>query len=308
MINPLDKLEPLLKAAIGKQVRLVDYTIANHQHDYWVLLARLQHPSIEVLIKLAGSEAQMACQFDRTVAINHLVTQATTIPMPEVIAVDITLQHWPWRYLIRTSLPGIEWMILRQQLKGADLAQAYRQIGDAVGQLHRIDFPAFGQIDSHGTVEHPESSCLAALKSHATRILPNQRLLDAFLEVLQQRSKWFEDPQTAGLCHEDLHHANILFSKQAGEWRLATILDFDKAWAGPAESDLARLEIWRGMTSPDFWAAYRALRTLDDGYLQRRPLYQLLWCLEYANPTPEHLEDTRLVCQELGCPVIESFD
>jgi fructosamine-3-kinase len=62
------------------------------------------------------------------------------------------------------------------------------------------------------------------------------------------------------------------------------------------------------MTSPDFWEMYFRLRHLDADYIQRRPIYQLLWCLEYARSTPQHLADTRRVCSELGISVIESFD
>ena len=316
IMSDFDEIVPLLKATLGTQVRLVDCRVANCQPDYRVLLARLRHPDLKVVIKLAGPTAQMAGQFERTAAIYRLVARSSTLPVPEVLAVDVSMLAWPWRYLILTSLPGIEWRILRRRLKRAEGAAAqgaaaHREIGAAVGQLHRIGFPAFGPIGGSGQVQQSsDASILPALKKHAARIIPTPRLLDAFLDALERRSKWFEQHQEASLCHEDLHHSNILFEKQGGEWRLSAILDFDKAWAGPPESDLARLEIWRGMTSPDFWAAYLDVRAaaVDDGYLQRRPVYQLLWCLEYANPTPAHLADTRQVCQELGCPVIKSFE
>ena len=190
----------------------------------------------------------------------------------------------------------------------AELARAYRQIGDAVGQLHNIQFPAFGEIDALGQVSQPDPSCLAALRRRAVKIIQKPRLQEAFLAALEQRAGCFEGVSYSGLCHEDLHGYNILFHQQDGEWRLSAILDFDKAWAGSPETDLGRLEIWRGMTSPEFWAAYRALRPLEEGYAQRRPLYQLLWCLEYADPKLQHLADTRRVCKELSVPVIEVFD
>lgn len=307
-MSDLNALAPLLRTVIGPQTRLVDYQVANQEPDYWVLLARLSQPDLEVVIKLAGPAAQMAAQFDRTAAINRLVAQSTTIPMPEVLGVDATLQKWPWRYLIYTFLPGSEWRDVRGQLTGPELALAQRQIGDAVAQLHQITFPAFGEIGSDGQVAQPTLSCLAALKRHAARIILSPRLQEAFLSALELRSACFEPIQEIGLCHEDLHHGNILFTQRAGHWQLATLLDFDKAWAGPPESDLARLEIWRGMTSLDFWAAYQARRSVDDGYVQRRGIYQWLWCLEFARSTPAHLADTRQVCQELGCPVIENFD
>lgn len=305
-----DVVHSLLKAALGSQVRLVECQKVNHGPGYWVFLAQLRHPDMDVVIKLAGPEAQMAGQFDRTAAIHRLVAQYTSIPMPETIAVDVTCQAWPWRYMIREAQPGVEWAFVRNEMDAVELAGAYRQIGEAAAQLHQIGFPAFGMIDALGQVDSPDLSCPSALRQHASRIIKNLRLQDVFLAVLEQRLSWFEPIQQAGLCHEDLHGYNILFEKQSGKWKLSAILDFDKAWAGHTESDLARLDFWRGMTSPDFWVAYQAIagRALQDGYLYRRAVYQLLWCLEYARATPEHVADTWQVCQELNIPKIERFD
>lgn len=36
------------------------------------------------------------------------------------------------------------------------------------------------------------------------------------------------------------------------------------------------------------------------GYAERRAMHQLLWCLEYAHPTRQHLADTARVCAALG--------
>jgi fructosamine-3-kinase len=307
-IDHPDEIAPLLQSAVGKQARLDDCRVINEDEDYWVLFIRLSHPDIDVVLKLAGPKARMASQFDRTAAIHELVAQKTTIPMPETIAVDVSREKWPWRYLIRAYLPGTEWIYLCNQMTKLELAGAYRQIGEAIGQLHRIAFPAFGELDSLGQVVNPDPDCLSALTRHAAHIIRSPRLLEAFLAALERRAAWFNGVAKSRLCHEDLHGYNILFSRVAGEWRLATILDFDKAWAGHIETDLARLELWTGMTSPDFWEMYSRLSQVDADYHQRRPIYQLLWCLEYARSTPQHLADTRRVCCELGIPVIDAFD
>ena len=89
-----------------------------------------------------------------------------------------------------------------------------------------------------------------------------------------------------------------------GNWHLAGVLDFDSAWAGNPESDLARLELWRGMMHPSFWSTYAAEHRVADSYASRRALLQLLWCLEYAHPTREHNAVTAGVCGELGIPPI----
>jgi fructosamine-3-kinase len=188
-----------------------------------------------------------------------------------------------------------------------ELADAYGQMGRAVAQIHAINFPFFGEFYNDGSIQDGEPF-LSALEARSHLFVRSERLRDLFLSVLDQNEQLFRDVPTPSLCHEDLHAYNILFERQSGGWRLATILDFDKAWAGHNEIDLARLDFWRGMVSPDFWLAYKATHAIDDLYLQRRPIYQLLWCLEFAKPISQHLADTRRVCTELGLPPIDRFD
>ncbi len=195
---------------------------------------------------------------------------------------------------------------MRGQMNGEELASAYRQIGEAVAQLHAIRFPGFGELAADGTIESG-APCLTALADRARNFIKSEHSRDLILSVLHENSSLFTDVRNASLCHEDLHGHNILFHFEEGQWRLATILDFDKAWAGHAESDLARLELWRGMMGGEFWEAYAKLHPLDGLYQRRRPIYQLLWCLEYARPTAEHLADTNDVCAELGLACIEYF-
>ncbi len=197
-------------------------------------------------------------------------------------------------------------MQVRERMNRHELAEAYQQIGEAVAQLHAIHFPAFGELSTDGTVSHG-APYLTTLGERARRFVQNERLRDLFLSVLEQSADLFSDVRDPGLCHEDLHGHNILFRLEEGGWRLATILDFDKAWAGHNESDLARLEFWRGMLGQAFWPAYERIHRIDPLYQKRRPIYQLLWCLEYAQPTAEHLADTRRVCAELGLGPIEHF-
>jgi aminoglycoside phosphotransferase (APT) family kinase protein len=307
-IVSLDELSQLLQQTLGTKVELADYRIGNWHHDYIVLLVELRHPSIEVVVKLAGPEAPFACPFERTAVLHRLVATGTNIPMPEVLAVDTSYQTWPWRYFIRTRIPGQEWTVVERQMTQAERSNAYQQIGNAVAQLHTIGFSAFGEVGVDGSVQG-DKPYLTALTAHARAIIKHARLRDLFLSVLEKQRALFCDVRDASLCHEDLHKHNILFQYRQGRWHLAAILDFDKAWAGHHETDLARLEFWRGMTSNQFWGAYQAIHPVEPLYEQRRPIYQLLWCLEFARPTAEHLADTQRLCVvELGLPRLEHFE
>jgi aminoglycoside phosphotransferase (APT) family kinase protein len=304
---PREILLPLLRQTFGPKVALVACQIAKQLPDYLVLLVRLRHPALQIVVKLAGPNAPRAPAFDRTAMLHRLVADRTSIPMPEILAVDVSCRDWPWRYLIRTHVPGLEWAAVRRRLSADELAGAYCQIGEAVAQLHAIRFPAFGRLAADGRVLGG-STYPPALRAHAEGCIEAPRWRDLFFSALDRHRHLFLDVRDAALCHEDLHQHNILFQARQGRWHLATILDFDKAWAGHPETDLARLDLWAGMANREFWEAYQATCPVHPLYRQRRPVYQLLWCLECAWPTPEHVATTRRLCEALGLPRFEGFE
>ena len=133
-----DQLVALFQQIFGNKVVMLRQIIAKQQHDYLVLIIWLRYPTMKLVVKLAGPEAAMASRFDRTAMLHHLVTSNTSVPMPEILAVDVSCRVFPWRYLIRVYLTGREWWALQQHLSPVELAEAHRQIGAAVAQLHGI--------------------------------------------------------------------------------------------------------------------------------------------------------------------------
>lgn len=124
-------------------------------------------------------------------------------------------------------------------------------------------------------------------------------------QLVQNASLWAHVLRPA-ITHNDLHGFNVLFHPDRPV-EVSGILDFDKAWGGPAESDLARMELWRGMSSPSFLAACRDHVPELAGYSERRPFYQLLWCLEFAQNTQDHLDTTNVLLARLGLPSLNRF-
>ncbi|MFL5628894.1 MAG: phosphotransferase family protein [Ktedonobacteraceae bacterium] len=297
----------LLRQILGSNVEVVDAVVANRHDDYLVLLVTLRSPALAVVVKLAGPRAPYPYPFDRTAMFYRLVATSTSIPMPDVLAVDVSYKTWPWRYLIKTYIPGRQWADVQSQMDAREMQDAYRQIGQAVAELHTIPFADFGEVDIDGCVQS-KGGYLAVLAERARQRITHPHLADLFLRVVDDHTELFSDISNPCLCHEDLHKFNILFQLVDGRWRLATILDFDKAWAGHHESDLARLELWKGMVGEGFWSAYKAYCPIADAYIQRRLIYQLFWCLEYAKPSPEHIADTQHICQLLGIPPLTHFE
>jgi aminoglycoside phosphotransferase (APT) family kinase protein len=296
-------LTDLLRSTIGTSTAIAEYHVVLRREDYAVVVVTLVSPALSVVVKLAGPQAPIACPFDRTEAIVALVRRHTSVPTFNVLACDVSYREWPWRYMVMTHMPGTTWRAAQPDRVLETQRGLYQALGHAVGQLHTIHFPAFGEIDTSGGVSSG-SLLISALEQRAVRRIVDARHVALFSSVLRERAAAFAQAPGPVLCHEDLNPHNLLLQHDAGSWQITAILDFDSAWAGCPESDLARLDLWRGMMGEGFREAYEAITPLAPGYWERRPVYQLLWCLEFADPSPQHLDDTAGVCAELGIPLV----
>lgn len=296
-------LADLMRQTFGPVCRIAECRAVKRETDYMVLIARLEHPDLRVVVKLAGQMAALPSTFDRSAAIIRLVRTHTNVPNSGVIAVDVSYGRWPWRYLISTYQPGQTWRSVRPHLNTGELRDAYRQIGAAVATLHDIPFMQFGEVAPDGSVPFGQPY-VTALSERARRRIPNRAYGERYMALLRERSYLFADVSEPRLTHEDLNPNNMLFQRnyENNRWELSGILDYDSAWAGCHESDLARLELWRGMTDDGFWEGYKSILGVPPAYPHRRLLYQLLWCLEYNSSAPQHAADTRRICLALDVP------
>jgi aminoglycoside phosphotransferase (APT) family kinase protein len=105
------------------------------------------------------------------------------------------------------------------------------------------------------------------------------------------------------LCHDDLQHTNLIFRAGRGSWKLAAVLDWDKARAGPPESHVARMAFWDDMTGDGFRDVDKPEVPPAEERAERALIYQLLWCLEYPVSTPRHRADTASLCRRLGIAI-----
>lgn len=289
----------LVQRLFGACCTVTRASVVHRRQDYVVTIAHLAHPMMDVVIKRAGPGALLPAHFDRTAVLHQLVRSHTDVPIPESLAADVSYHHWPWRYLVATYVPGLTWSETRRRMDAASSRDLFSQLGRAVALLHTIHFPGFGEVPTTSTAMG-HNHYLDALKERAKDRIADPSQAARFVALLEERAMLFTTVAQAGLTHEDLNPNNILVRREHGRWSLAAILDFDCAWAGNPESDLARLEFWRGMMGSGFWEAYSAVNVVAETYPDRRRLYQLLWCLEYASATPQHAEDTRRVCTDLA--------
>jgi aminoglycoside phosphotransferase (APT) family kinase protein len=182
-----------------------------------------------------------------------------------------------------------------------EFAAAHRALAETLQGVQSVRFAAFGELDRHGQPAVGQD-VVSALHQRAELRVHDTRARAAFHQLLNRDVALFSSQQAATLCHDDLHHGNVLFRMSPDGWRLVALLDWDKAWAGPAESDVARLAFWDDMTGPGFWEVYPALSETDDNAAQRALIYQLLWCLEYDDGSARHAADTTRLRRLLAVP------
>jgi hygromycin-B 7''-O-kinase len=294
-------VEDVLRVVLGPQCHVDGVHVLTADGGYCVLRVELRTPDRTVVVKLCDPDDPRASGFARAAAFARLVLGRSDVPIYDVIAVDASGDRSPWAYFITSQIDGRHWNEVTPFLDPGDQRALYEQLGRAVASLHSLRFPCYGAMAADGAIV-PAARYLDALAAWAEQHIADRAYAALFLGLLQERAELFADIGTPQLTHEDLNPNNLLVSHADGAWRLAGVLDFDKAWAGCGESDLARLELWRGMTGDAFWQGYISTLPIPAGYSDRRALYQLLWCLEYARPTAEHIADTAAVCSALGIP------
>lgn len=254
-------------------------------------------PAPSLVLKLMRVEQRPATDLARTAAVMARAA-AAGVPVPRVLAADGSGAVDGWQHLLQEQVAGRPWQAVRPLLGPAELAAAHAAIARAAVALRTVSLDGYGELGPD--LVPAGEGLVAALRRRARLRTPPGAALELAEALLDRTAPLLAGSPPATLCHDDLHHHNLVFGPAGGGWRLRAVLDWDKAWAGPAEADLARLAFWDDMTGPGFWPVYRAAVPARDGEDERLPVHQLLWCLEHPARTARHRADTAALCRRFG--------
>lgn len=206
------------------------------------------------------------------------------VPVPRTVAARVvggTQVH------VTEHVAGSRWSEVHP---GADAGSRRVVLGalvDVLERLRGVAQPGFGDLG-----EPPAGERDALLRRTRARVPAGWRLRAAE-RALDRHGALFDGAHGAVLVHGDLHHANVLVRPAGPGWALAAVLDWDSAWAGPADADAARAALWDAMPGSP------ADADGDD----RTAVQQLLWCLEYRAGGARHRADTGRLAARLGVPL-----
>lgn len=193
---------------------------------------------------------------------------ASGIPVPEVLHVDCSERHFPFRFIVMSSIEGIllQDAALQQERENAVL----RDVGRLLIRLHETTIAGFGLLDDElylnaGEVRGVRDDWYEPLRSEAiasaTRLVQDgvvgkQEAAPVFERLTHSTHKPSQDA-TGRLLHGDLGRGAIFVEPATG--RLTGIIDFNARQGGPPEWEMAVFLIWEDA---------RKLRPVVEGYLE----------------------------------------
>lgn len=162
------------------------------------------------------------------------------------------------------------------QVFGSNLAQLHRQNSH---ELYGCKFNNYiGHTPQLNTMCNTWSDFFAENRiGHMLHLLANQGIRFVDIDAAVDHIKvWLKDhTPLSSMLHGDLWRGNIGFFKEQG-------VIFDPAfYYGDRETDIAMTELF-GRLPSQFYEAYNNSWPLDEGYKERKPLYQLYHILNHA--------------------------
>jgi hygromycin-B 7''-O-kinase len=196
---------------------------------------------------------ELSWKLEKEVFLLELV--AGRVPVPEIV---YTTQG----ILVMTRLPGRP-----ARFTGDDPIAVSRQLGLLLRQLHAIEFDSFGYIETRVTSPLPTNLGYMRRRIDGKVRSGPPHLHDSLERYFAEREAAFEGCETAVLCHNDAHDANVLVEngRITGliDWENAVaadpIFDLAKAWAfsdGRSDETLAALLEGYGPLRPDWREAF----------------------------------------------------
>lgn len=210
------------------------------------------------------------------------------IPVPELLACDVSMERHPVRYQIFEHIPYPD-LNKHDQADKLDRDTVGRQVGDILARLHGIQLDGFGFFDTaqlassdtvHGLDTSNRDYFLKCLDAHLAYLrdvgfLSVEQVRE--IEQLIARHDALLELDRGSLLHKDMAFWNLLGSPEQVE----AVIDWDDVVSGDPVDDLS---IVRCFYDDDVWLplldSYRAVRSLPADFDARLAMYlmrNMLW-------------------------------
>ncbi|MBD3344556.1 MAG: phosphotransferase [Chitinivibrionales bacterium] len=213
-------------------------------------------------------------------AIHKLLREKTSVPVPEIIAFDETLQIIPNDFIIMSRLPGTP----LSQSSGVKSERTMHQVGACLAQVHALTAETYGYIGDHHPMK-PQPTWHDAFQEMWNRMIDDivavgyysEQEADTLRTLLSTHDGLFDRPVQSSLLHMDIWAQNLLVENTGN---LTGIVDWDRALWGDPEIEFAVLD-YCGVSTPSFWKGYGRERDQSPEAQIRNAFYLLYEIQKY---------------------------
>jgi aminoglycoside phosphotransferase (APT) family kinase protein len=159
------------------------------------------------------------------------------LPVPELIAADVTGDKSGTTYLVYRYVPGHTFREIRDRGSARDMADAAGAIGrslSVLGNFKASSLRDIGLLQRFGICKDDFHSPLLREHLGVNDWLLLEELHAEWSSVLQNL------PNDGALIHGDFNHRNIVLKNPTGTWEVACVLDWELASSGSFLWDAAR--------------------------------------------------------------------
>lgn len=264
-------------------------------------------PDERVAVSLCDDPAHEP-QFAVEPRVMELVRRETDLPVPAVLASDLTKRAVPYPYFVTRAVEGYDprrrYRYLPRRVREDLLVQAGRYLGE----LHaRVELAAAGRLrpaSGRGVAVDAEASWPTFLERSMREWSASldggrfEDLVPTFEAVADDCSTVLDGAFAPVLLHFDYRPANLLVRDD----EVVAVLDWGLARAGHAEYDFFKFEknfllaqfetpAIRDAHREAVYRGYRSVHGLDPGWRRRRAFYRVAYKLESVRSFPRWTRD-----------------
>ncbi|MHB1456782.1 MAG: phosphotransferase family protein [Armatimonadota bacterium] len=252
LVTPVSQseLESMCKSAFGNGMNLVYSAQVDGVQFNTCYHVRITNPELEAILRIAPPDGRPLFSYERTMMLAepHIYDMIRTagVPMPEILALDAsrTASTRPFMFVkfinsVRLNDPSIP---------QSAQPQLQKELGRYTAMIHGITGSQFGWPEADGGIRGDTSWAsvfiglmgeICARSADAGVISTDESF--RIVGILKGNRTVFDMIREPRLVHNDIWAPNVMVHERNGEWRIAVILDADRAMFADREMEFA---IW----------------------------------------------------------------
>jgi aminoglycoside phosphotransferase (APT) family kinase protein len=215
----------------------------------------------------------------------------SSVPVPQVVALDTSGLRAPYSYLILTYLPGQPLIDLWPTLSPEAREKVAFEAGAHLARIHNVSLDFYGNLGLNqqrfnNFYEYAIDFCARFVLPASQTLLYTPKMHEQLSTLLHVCRPYIQHV-SPHLVHSDYHFENILVENDT----VTGIIDIEWALSGDPTWDFLAEDKWEEQCAGSrlaVYAGYRSVRRLDTQHRLKTRLYKAIHALETIAEWPEH--------------------